>query len=82
MATEITITYKDRNYVLGFSRNTAKQIVVNEGDKILWYQTVEIDKSVGNLNDRYGLEILDLNFDGQLDLMIAEKVEDQLVSSL
>ena len=26
MSTEITITYKDKNYVLGFSRNTAKQI--------------------------------------------------------
>lgn len=69
-------------YCVRGTGNTAKQIVVKEGDKILWYQTIEIDKSVGNLNDRYGLEILDLNFDGQLDLMIAEKVEDQLVSSL
>lgn len=69
-------------YCVRGTGNTAKQIVVKEGDKVLWHQTVDIDGSVGNLNDNYGFEVLDLNFDGQLDLMIAQKEEGVLISYL
>lgn len=69
-------------YCVRGTGNTAKQIVVKEGDKVLWYQGVKIDGSVGNLNGNYGFSVLDLNFDGQLDLMIAQKVEGELVSYL
>ena len=69
-------------YCVRGTGNTAKQVVVKEGDKVLWYQGVKIDGSVGNLNDRYGLELLDLNFDGHLDLMIAEKLEGEQITYL
>ena len=69
-------------YCVRGKQNTAMQVVVKEGDKVLWSQTVNVDKSVGNLDGDYGLEIRDLNFDGHLDLMIAEKVDGDCVSYL
>ncbi|MBE6627537.1 MAG: hypothetical protein E7629_01285 [Ruminococcaceae bacterium] len=69
-------------YCVRGTGNTVKQIVVKEGDKVLWYQGVQIDGSVGNLNGNYGFSVLDLNFDGQLDLMIAQKAEGEQITYL
>ena len=69
-------------YCVRGKQNTAMQVVVKEGDKVLWSQQIDVDKSVGNLDGDYGLEVLDLNFDGHLDLMIAKKAEDDLISYL
>lgn len=70
------------SYCVRGKGNNARQLVVKEDNKVLWHQTVQIDDSVGNLNGNYGFSVLDLNFDGQLDLMIAQKVEGELVSYL
>lgn len=61
-------------YCVRGSKKLAKQIVVKEGDEIIWTKSVKIDKGVGSLNGNYGFEVLDLNFDGYLDLMIVEQV--------
>ncbi|MBQ2734731.1 MAG: hypothetical protein IJF33_02765 [Clostridia bacterium] len=60
-----TLTYRVRG-----SDFRAKQIIVKEGDAILWSQKIKVSASVGSLGGDYGLEILDLNFDGSMDLMI------------
>ena len=44
-------------YCVRGTGNTAKQVVVKEGDKVLWYQGVKIDGSVGNLNGNYGFSV-------------------------
>ena len=57
----------------------AKQLVVKQGDEIVWNQKIKVDAAVGSLGGDYGLEILDLNFDGNLDLMVANgKAGDEI----
>jgi hypothetical protein len=67
-------------YCVRGTDGTAKQIVVKDGDRVLWSQSVKTDNSVGNLNGRYGLGIDDLNFDGYDDVMIATSVDGELIS--
>ena len=69
-------------YCVRGKKDTPKQIVVKDGDQILWAQKIKVDASVGNLNQNYGFEVLDLNFDGHLDLMIAQKAEGELITYL
>ena len=69
-------------YCVRGKKDNAKQIVVKEGDMVLWAQKIKTDASVGNLNETFGFEVLDLNFDGQLDLMIAQKAEGELITYL
>ena len=63
-------TVDARTYRVRGNNFRAKQVVVKEGDNLLWEQKIKVDASVGSLEGDYGLEILDLNFDGLLDLMI------------
>ena len=69
-------------YCVRGKKDTPKQIVVKEGDKVLWAQKIKVDESVGNLNESFGFEVPDLNFDGHLDLMIAQKAEGELITYL
>ena len=46
----------------------------------MWSQTVDVDKKVGNLHNTYGLVVEDLNFDGNADIKVAEKVSGDCVS--
>lgn len=58
----------------------AKQIVVKDGDRVIWSQSVDVDAAVGNHDDCYGLGVADLNFDGYDDVMIVTAVDGDLVS--
>lgn len=64
------ITVDTRTYRVRGSDFRAKQVVVKEGDDVLWSKKIKVSASVGSLGGDYGLEILDLNFDGAMDLMI------------
>ena len=47
-----------------------KQILAKQGEEILWSSAVKVARGTGDFEGSYGLEILDLNFDGKLDVMI------------
>ena len=71
-------TQGDLEYNVRGTKKRAKQIVVKKGDEILFVEKVKVDRGVGSLGGTYGLEILDLNFDGYDDMMIVnEKADDQ-----
>lgn len=74
-----SIDVGERTYCVRGSANRAKQIVVKSGDAVLFSQKVKVDKSVGAQNGSYGFAVLDLNFDGHMDLMIATDVEVECV---
>jgi hypothetical protein len=57
-----------------------RQVVIKQGDKVLWASKVKVSRSVGNLGESYGLEIVDLNFDDLPDLMIPTAVDGECVS--
>ncbi len=72
-----TVTYTVRG-----RGERAKQIVTKENGKILWSTAVDVSDKVGNLGGVYGFEVVDLNFDGHDDLMIADDVAGECVSYL
>ncbi len=61
-------------YCVRGSGTRVKQLVVKEGETILWSTSVKVDRKVGTLRGTYGFEVLDLNFDGHPDLMIVTSV--------
>lgn len=48
-----------------------KQIVVKEGDEVIWSKRVRTDRKMEKIDDTYGLSVQDLNFDGYDDILIA-----------
>ena len=72
----------DITYCVRGSGTRAKQIVLKQGDDILWAKKVKVEKDVGALDGDYGFEALDLNFDGTTDFMIANAVAGDCVSYL
>ena len=67
-------------YCVRGTDNRAKQIVVKDGDRVLWSKSVDADACVGNHDGCYGLGIADLNFDGYDDVMIVTAVNGDLIS--
>ena len=55
--------------VLGGSR--ASYLSVKKGGEEIWQTRVYSDHTVGNRNGTYGFRLMDLNFDGRNDLVIA-----------
>lgn len=60
----------------------AKQVVVKSGDELILAEKIKVAKDVGAMGGTYGLEVLDLNFDGHVDFMIANGVGGDEVSYL
>ena len=52
----------------------AKQVVVKSGDEVVLAEKVKVEKDVGAMDGTYGLKVLDLNFDGHSDFMMATAV--------
>lgn len=52
----------------------AKQITVKRGEELLFAERIKVNKKVGSLGGTYGFEVIDLNFDGLLDMMIVDEV--------
>lgn len=73
-------TVGDIVYRVRGSGTRAKQIVLLSGGEIIWEQGVKVSKSVGTQEGTYGFEVLDLNFDGNNDFMIANDVAGDCVS--
>lgn len=69
-----------RTFCVRGSDMRARQIVVKEGDKIIWNEKVKVDSDVGSRGGNYGFEVLDLNFDGYNDFMIADNVAGDCTS--
>jgi len=59
-----------------------KQIVVKRGEELLLAKRIKVDSSVGSRDGDFGLTVLDLNFDGNDDVMIANDVLGECVSYL
>ena len=69
-------------YCVRGSGTRAKQIVVKEGEKVIWSQKVKVTSAVGSRGGNYGFEVLDLNFDGHADFMIANDHAGETTSYL
>ena len=55
----------------------AKQVVVKQGEDVIWLQKVKADRELGDLGGTFGFALQDLNFDGLLYMMIAtEQTKD------
>lgn len=65
---------------LGGSR--VNRLRVTENGKVIWKDSVRTDKTVGARNGSYGLEILDLNFDGHADIKLVSSVNGDMLSNL
>ena len=59
-----------------------KQIVVKQGEEIVWAKRVKVSKDIGTRGGNYGFTATDLNFDGMTDLMIADEISGDCVSYL
>ena len=60
----------------------AKQIVVKDNGNIIWTEKLDLDSSVTTLGAACGFVASDLNFDGALDIQIAQSVAGDCVSYL
>lgn len=69
-----------RVYCVRGSNMRVKRIVVKENDEVIWSKRVMVDSAVGTRNGTYGFEVLDLNFDGFVDFMIADDVSGDCTS--
>ena len=69
-------------YCIRGKKDTPKQIVVKDGNKVLWSQKIESESSLDTLRGEFVLEVVDLNFDGTLDLMLSRKEGDSLRTAL
>jgi len=69
-------------YCVRGSGTRAKQVVVKQGDEVLWSKRAKVAKDVGSLGGDYGLQVADLNFDGHNDVMIATEVAGDCVAYL
>ncbi len=58
------------------------QVVVKEGDDLIWAADVKVSSSVGAQNGTYGLSVADLNFDGHLDILLMQSVSGEEISYL
>ncbi len=69
-------------YCVRGSGTRAKQLVLKSGDEILFKTDVKVTDKVGSMEGTYGFEAVDLNFDGNLDFMIADDVAGECISYL
>ncbi len=58
-----------RLQVMGGNRPRSLQ-VCNADGALLWEESVKVDRSVGNRFGTYGLQLLDLDFDGYSDILL------------
>lgn len=70
-----SLTYRVRG-----SGTRAKQIAVVSDDTVIWTKKIKVSKSVGSQNGTYGFEVLDLNFDGKPDFMIANDIAGDCIA--
>ena len=74
-----SVTDGDRTIaVLGGSR--AGYLSVSENGTEIWQTRIYSDRTVGSRNGTYGLRLLDLNFDGRNDLVIAISADGDAVT--
>ena len=66
-----SVEYDGKTYCVRGSGTTAEQIVVKQGDDVLFCEDVDADDKIGNYKQTYGFYAEDLNFDGYRDLAIA-----------
>ena len=65
------VDYDGLTYCVRGDGTQAEQIVVKEGETLLFCQNVDVDESIGNYKETFGFFADDLNFDGYRDLSIA-----------
>ena len=66
-----SVEYDGLTYCVRGDGTQAEQIVVKQGDALLFCEDVDADESIGNYKDTFGFSADDLNFDGYRDLSIA-----------
>ena len=62
-------------YVVRGSDDRARQIVVKLGDEVVWKTSIHGNRKVGNYKGVWGVEIMDLNFDGTKDIVITRAID-------
>lgn len=60
--------------------NKVNYLTVSENDSVVWEKRIYADRTVGNRNGTYGLQVLDINFDGLNDLIIAITADDDVTT--
>ena len=70
-----------RTYALSGSARK-KHISVLENGKEIWKTSVKTKPSVGSRNDTYGLNVLDLNFDGSNDIKLIIDEQDGVLTEV
>lgn len=63
----------------GTTGKQAKQLVIKKDDEILLAEKLKTSKSVGTQGGTYGMQVLDLNFDGHMDVMVATDLEKECI---
>ncbi len=67
-------------YAVRGTSNRVKQVVVKQGEQLLFAKKVKTDASVSSMDGTYGLAVADLNFDGRDDVMVATEVNGDAVA--
>ncbi len=76
------LTVGSTTYCVRGTGTKARQIVLRENGEVIWAKSVKVSGSVGAQDGTYGFEVLDLNFDGNNDFMIANNVAGDTISYL
>jgi len=69
-------------YCVRGTGSRARQIVLRANDEVIWTTSVKVSSNIGAQDGTYGFEVLDLNFDGYQDFMIANNVAGEAISYL
>ena len=67
-------------YCIRGNGNRPKQLVIKRGDQVRWSDKTSVSRKRGNLDGDYGLQVLDLNFDGNLDVMLPTSKDGDCIS--
>ncbi len=63
-------TVEGLTYAVRGTDHKPRQLAVKRDGEVFFAEGLDVDKRVGSLGGSYGLEVVDLNFDGSLDVML------------
>lgn len=70
----------DRTVTVLGGGGRAYYLAVSENGNEIWRERIYADRTVGERGGTYGLRVMDINFDGRNDLVIAITAEDEVTT--